>query len=186
MYSGPWRTVPRCTNHVDRTPAKEDLGQLSPKHLTPAIRAAHGTGGHSEDEAARTSPRGLGVYSGLTRPFSPRASEFLGRQRRGKVGGTRQHWERDAGDREGTGDVCRERSPLTGTERVIACLEGRKDLLLFLFLKAEEVEAVHMYIPAHKFFHSRRNKHTEFSAVAICHTKYICIFLQGAKPSYFM
>lgn len=53
MYSGPWRTVPPCTNHVDQTPAKEDLGQLSPKHLAPATRAAHGTGGA---QRGRSSP----------------------------------------------------------------------------------------------------------------------------------
>lgn len=93
--------------------------------------------------------------------------------------------ERNAGDREESGDVCRERTPQAAMERVIACLEGRKDLLLFLFLKAEEVEAVHMDISAHKFFHSRRNKHAEFSAVAICHTKYIYIFCTGSQTLLF-
>lgn len=54
--------------------------------------------------------------------------------------------------------------------RLVLALREGKILLLFLLSKAEEIEAVHIYVYIHThIFHSRRNKHTEFSAIAIWH-----------------
>lgn len=91
--------------------------------------------------------------------------------------------ERNAGDREETGDVCRERTPQAAMERVTACLEGRKDLLLFLFLKAEEVEAVHMDISAHKFFHSRRKTRRIFCCCNISYKIYLHFLYRKPNPA---
>lgn len=89
----------------------------------------------------------------------------------GRAGGPPSTWSVTLRTgKEEIGALCREGTPQKITEKVILALREGKILLLFLLSKAEGIEAVHIYVYIHThIFHSRRNKHTEFSAIAIWH-----------------
>lgn len=149
MCSGPWRTDLQCTNHVDQTPVKDELSQLSLKHLTPAAGATHDAGGWQ---------RGLGspcVSTGTGCLFRADESHFLYRQRIpgaplaggvGRAGGPSSIWSVMLGTGKESALSAEQRLLWKSLRRLLLALREGKILLLFLLSKAEEIEAVHTEI----------------------------------------
>lgn len=166
MCSGPWRTDLQCTNHVDQTPAKDELSQPSPKHLTLAAGAAHGAGGWQWGWGSPCVSAGKGwpcradkfhfLYSQRI-PGAPLAGSV------GIAGEPRSIWSVRLGTGKESELSAEQRLLWKSPRRLLLALRERKISLLFLLSRAEETEAVRtdLCINTH-IFHSRINTHGIF------------------------